>query len=206
MTTTPVVATRIAITFSTVSSSPRKTKPKIAVWIASVFRYAVVTTKERSFIARSIMPVPTIWHSAPSRSHGQNAGAGHGAWSPDAISTVAKNSTENGKPNRKRILVAPQVPSGPVSDRCIALRATCPAAATSVKGIQSVATEDMKGPAEMGVHRAGRVSPGQLALWLIVLHPSRLNHTVVPAKAGTHNHSEWFGEDWLPRINHRTYR
>ena len=53
-------------------------KPKIAVWIASVFRYAVVTTKERSFIASSIRPVATIWLSAPSSSHGQNAAVGHG--------------------------------------------------------------------------------------------------------------------------------
>ena len=59
-------------------------KPKIAVWIASVFRYAVVTTKERSFIASSIMPVATIWLSAPSSSHGQNTGAGHGTLSPVA--------------------------------------------------------------------------------------------------------------------------
>ena len=43
------------------------------------------------------------------------------------------------------MLVAPQVPSGPVSDRCIALRATCPSAATRVKGIQSVVMENMKG-------------------------------------------------------------
>src|SRR6185437_5946323 len=34
---------------------PRKTKPKIAVWIASVFRYAVVTTNERSFIGTGMM-------------------------------------------------------------------------------------------------------------------------------------------------------
>ena len=76
--TTPKVAIRIAITFSVVRWSPRKTKPKTAVWIASVFRYAVVTTKERSFIATSIMPVAMIWLSAPSNSHGQKAAAGHG--------------------------------------------------------------------------------------------------------------------------------
>src|SRR6185436_12488500 len=53
-------------------------KPKIAVWIASVFRYAVVTTNERSFIASSIKPVARIWLSAPSSSHGQkHAVAGH---------------------------------------------------------------------------------------------------------------------------------
>src|SRR5512134_964854 len=52
-------------------------KPKIAVWIASVLIYAVVTTKERSFIASSIRPVATIWLSAPSNSHGQNTAVGH---------------------------------------------------------------------------------------------------------------------------------
>jgi hypothetical protein len=76
--TTPMVAIMIAITFSAVRWSPRKMKPKIAVWIASVFRYAVVTTKERSFMASSIMPVAMIWLSAPSSSHGQNAAVGHG--------------------------------------------------------------------------------------------------------------------------------
>src|SRR4051794_41791362 len=54
---------------------------------------------------------------------------------------MAKKISENGKPNRKRMLVAPQVPSGPVSDRCIALRATCPSAATMVKGIQREAMD-----------------------------------------------------------------
>src|SRR5712672_4117122 len=126
-----------------VRGTPRKTKPKIAVWIASVFRYAVVTTNERSFIASSISPVATIWLSAPSNSHGQNTDVGHGSWSPVATSTTAKNTIENGKPNRKRMLVAPQVPSGPVNDRCIALRATCPSAAMMVKGIQSVAMANM---------------------------------------------------------------
>ncbi len=43
------------------------------------------------------------------------------------------------------MLVAPQVPSGPVNDRCIALRATWPSAATMVKGIQSEATVNMGG-------------------------------------------------------------
>src|SRR5437588_8093016 len=58
---------------------------------------------------------------------------------------MAKKAIENGKPNRKRILVAPQAPSGPVNDRCIALRATWPRAAVMVKGIQSVAMENMCG-------------------------------------------------------------
>src|ERR1700749_17286 len=136
-------------------------KPNIAVWIASVFRYAVVTTKERSFIATSILPVATIWLTAPTKSHGQNAAAGHGSGSPDTIITDAKKISENGKPNRKRIFVAPQVPSGPVSDRCIALRATCPSAPTIVKGIQSVAAEYIGDPAEMAGHRAGRHGRGQ---------------------------------------------
>src|SRR5215831_20833190 len=96
-------------------------------------------------------PVATIWLSAPSASQGQNAAAGHGRWSPVAAMAATKNTTENGRPNRKRILVAPQVPSGPVSDRCIALRATCPSAAMMVKGIQSDATESMGGLFEAGV-------------------------------------------------------
>src|SRR3954454_4411047 len=94
------------------------------------------------------MPVATIWLSAPSRSQGQNTGASHGTLSPVIASTTARNRIENGKPNRKRILVAPQVPSGPVNDRCIALRATWPSAATMVKGIQSEAMVNMGVPAE----------------------------------------------------------
>src|SRR5215216_5304074 len=136
-------------------------KPKIAVWIASVLRYAVVTTKERSFIASSIRPVATIWLSAPSSSHGQNAAAGHGMGSPVTATTTAKKTIENGKPNRKRILVAPQVPSGPVNDRCIALRATWPSAAMMVKGIQSEATESMENTGGRLMHRAGRDASGQ---------------------------------------------
>src|SRR5690242_21168964 len=90
-------------------------------------------------MATSISPVATIWLNTPSNSHGQNADFGQGTLSPVAASTAAKNTIENGKPNRKRILVAPQVPSGPVNCRCIALRATCPSAAVIVNGIQSEA-------------------------------------------------------------------
>src|ERR1700704_2443557 len=96
-------------------------------------------------MASSINPVATIWLSAPSSSHGQNAAVGHGTASPVAAITTTKNRTENGKPNRKRILVAPQVPSGPVNCRCIALRATWPSAAVMVKGIQSEARVNMGG-------------------------------------------------------------
>src|ERR1700730_17845229 len=125
-------------------------KPKLAVCIDSVFKYAVVTTNERSFIATSIKPVATIWLSAPNNSHGQNDAVGTGRWSPETASTTAKKAIENGKPNRKRILVAPQVPSGPVNDRCIALRATWPSAATMVKGIQSEAMLNMCGDSLTG--------------------------------------------------------
>src|SRR5215204_2659991 len=136
-------------------------KPKIAVWIASVLRYAVVTTKERSFIASSIRPVATIWLSEPSSSHGQNAAVGQGTLSPVTATTTTKKTIENGKPNRKRMLVAPQVPSGPVNDRCIALRATWPSAAMMVKGIQSEATESMGNTGGRLMHRAGRDASGQ---------------------------------------------
>ena len=44
------------------------------------------------------------------------------------------------------MLVAPQVPSGPVSERCMALRATWPRAAMMVKGIQSEVTVNMGAP------------------------------------------------------------
>src|SRR5437868_7769139 len=94
-------------------------------------------------MATSISPVATIWLNAPSRSHGQKDVVGHGTRSPLTAMTTTKKITENGKPNRKRMLVAPQVPSGPVSERCIALRATWPSAAMMVKGIQSEATENM---------------------------------------------------------------
>src|ERR1700756_5306241 len=63
------------------------------------------------------------------------------------------------------MFVAPQVPSGPVNCRCIALRATCPSAATMVKGIQSVAMLSMCGrfvaPAEIARHRADADQIGQ---------------------------------------------
>ncbi len=123
--------------------------------------YAVVTTKERSFIATSINPVATIWLSAPSSSHGQNAAFGHGTLSPLTSTTTTKKTIENGKPNRKRILVAPQVPSGPVSERCIALRATWPPAAMKVKGIQSEATVNMRETGWQDGQGAGRGACGQ---------------------------------------------
>src|SRR6202049_1801215 len=181
--TTPMVAIRIAITFSMVRWSPRKTKPKIAVWIASVFRYAVVTTNERSFMASSIRPVARIWLSAPSSSHGQNGAVGHGTWSPVAANTIAKKTTENGKPNKKRILVAPQVPSGPVNCRCIALRATCPNAAVMVKGIQSVAMLNMWGDSAGRLRIAATVPVRASA---VHCQDCMRHHHVVAAKAGTH--------------------
>jgi len=123
-------------------------------------------------MASSIMPVPTIWLNAPSNSHGQNADVGDGRGSPVATITTAKNTIENGKPNRNRILVAPQVPSGPVNERCIALRATWPSAAMMVKGIQSVATESMgREVTDWRLrHRAGRSAVGQPEPCMTALH------------------------------------
>src|SRR5262249_42640526 len=111
----------------------------------------------------SISPVPMIWLSAPSSSQGQNADGGHGSLSPEASSTKARNSSENGKPNRKRMLVAPQVPTFAVNERCIALRATWPAEATHVKGTQRAVMENMKRDwaGETPRHRAGRAPCGQ---------------------------------------------
>src|SRR6266478_4736334 len=150
-------------------------------------------------MASSISPVARIWLSAPSNSHGQNAAVGHGTASPVAASTMAKNTIENGKPNRKRILVAPQVPSGPVNCRCIALRATCPSAAVTVNGIQSVAMlimwEGFGWSAENRGHRAGRGCCGQPKR----RHDRIANRAVVPAKAGTHHHRRQLLRKYLPQ-------
>src|SRR6478735_5514651 len=110
-------------------------------------------------MASNINPVATIWLSAPSSSHGQNAAGGHGTASPVTAITTTKKITENGKPNRKRILVAPQVPSGSVNCRCIALRATCPNDATMAKGIQSEAMVNMGGEIRLAGDRGHREGP-----------------------------------------------
>ncbi len=106
------------------------------------------------------------------------------------ISTTAKKIIENGKPNRKRILVAPQVPSGPVNCRCIALRATCPSAAVMVKGIQSVAMVNMAGDWVSGRRMQATVKGAAAAVNRSgVMTGLRLPQSiVVPANAGTHNH------------------
>ena len=62
---------------------------------------------------------------------------GRGSAEPEKITTPARKSSANGKPNRKRTCVAPTVPRLAVSSRCIALRAVWPAAASTVKTAQS---------------------------------------------------------------------
>ena len=54
-----------------------------------------------------------------------------------AIITMARKIKENGKPNRKRTCVAPTVPRLAVSERCVALRTVCAAAAMMVKTAHS---------------------------------------------------------------------
>src|SRR3954453_15986350 len=105
--------------------------------------------------------------------------------SPVAIITTAKKMIENGKPNRKRILVAPQVPSGPVNERCIALRATWPSAAMIVKGIQSEATVNRGIPAGKKATVPGGTGAVNRNGVMTGLRLSR-NSLVVPANAGTH--------------------
>jgi hypothetical protein len=146
------------------------------------------------------MPVPAIWLSAPSSSHGQNAAVGHGMGSPVTAMTTAKKISENGKPNRKRILVAPQVPSGPVNDRCIALRATWLSAAMMVKGIQSVATENMRDTGGKQTHRAGRNGCGQ---------PEQRHDGIAVAPSPRPSRGEGWGEGLYPgtdRIDSRQIR
>ena len=96
----------------------------------------MVTTNERSFMVASISAVATICAPAPSNTQGQNIHGSAGIGRPVAMSTPARNTSANGKPNRKRTCVAPTVPSFAVSSRCMALRAVWPAAASNVKGIQ----------------------------------------------------------------------
>src|SRR5579864_5702386 len=78
---------------------------------------------------------------------------GQGSRSPVASSTTARNRIENGNPNKKRMLVAPQVPSGPVNCRCMALRATWAIAAVIVKGIQSEVIPNIGGKIGFGTDR-----------------------------------------------------
>ena len=87
-----------------------------------------------------MVAVAAICVKAPASTQGQNIAGGRGRLSPSAMVTPARNSSANGKPNRKRTCVAPTVPSVAVSSRCMALRAVCAAAAISVKTAQSIAS------------------------------------------------------------------
>src|SRR5262245_25799117 len=62
---------------------------------------------------------------------------GRGGACPLAITTPTRNSTANGRPNRKRTCVAPAVPSVVVSSRCVALRTVWLAAAITVNSAHS---------------------------------------------------------------------
>ena len=97
----------------------------------------MVTTNERSFMVASIRAVARICAPAPTTAQGQNTDGSEGIGRPVAMKTPTRKTRANGKPNRKRTCVAPTVPSFAVSSRCMALRAVWPAAASSVKGIQS---------------------------------------------------------------------
>ncbi len=85
-----------------------------------------------------MVAVAAICVKAPASTQGQNTSGGRGKASPTTAVTPARNSSANGKPNRKRTCVAPTVPSVAVSSRCMALRAVCAAAAISVKTAQSI--------------------------------------------------------------------
>ena len=85
----------------------------------------------------SISAVAAICAPAPSITHGQNDSPGCGSDAPLHISTAARNTSANGKPNRKRTCVAPTVPRLAVSSRCMALRTVWLNAAMTVKTAQS---------------------------------------------------------------------
>ena len=94
ITMTPAVATKIDVIIGHVTASPRKIRPKIATWIGSVFRYAMVTTNERSFMATSISAVAATWAKAPSITHGQKLQPGRGSGTPVATATPTKYKHE----------------------------------------------------------------------------------------------------------------
>src|SRR3989338_10554494 len=97
----------------------------------------MVTTKERSPMAASIVAVAKICASAPTSTHGQNMKSGRGSATPVATEAPARKTRTKGKPKRKRTWVAPTVPRLPVSSRCMALRAVCAAAASTLNRTQS---------------------------------------------------------------------
>ena len=131
--TTPAVAMRMAATMPGERGSCRKRRPSTATNSGSVFRYATVTTKERSVIVISISAVPPIWVSAPHTTQTQNIGSGCGKAVCVKSETPARKRSAKGKPNRNRTCVAPTAPRLAVNSRCMALRAVWPAAATKVK-------------------------------------------------------------------------
>ena len=88
-------------------------------------------------MAASMSAVAATWAKAPRITHGQNIHPGFGNGVPVASSTPARNTSTNGKPNRKRTCVAPTVPSVTVSSRCIALRSVWANAAMTVKTAHS---------------------------------------------------------------------
>src|SRR5690606_21778432 len=135
--TTPSVASITATMPASDSGSPSTAKPNKATWTGSVLVHAVTTTNERSRMAASISAVAAIWASAPPRTNPANSRLPPGTGSPPTASTTPRNSSANGKPNRKRTCVAPSVPSVAVRLRCTALRPACAAAAKIVAGIQT---------------------------------------------------------------------
>src|SRR5215211_946728 len=137
MTMTPTVAIRMAIAIGNVTTSPSSTNPNSATWTGSVLMYAMVTMKERSFMAASMRAVAAICVSAPSTTQGQNIQPGRGRPEPDIIVTAVSERSTKGNPNRKRTCVAPTVPRLAVSSRCMALRTVWANAAIRVKPAHS---------------------------------------------------------------------
>ncbi len=84
-------------------------------------------------MAASSSAVAAIWASAAAVVQAIMAPFSSGTGSCVAPSTRARNTSENGRPKRKRTCVAPTVPSVAVSSFCMALRSTWPPDARTVK-------------------------------------------------------------------------
>src|SRR6185295_8988318 len=96
---------------------------------------------------------------------------GPGTCVPATAAATARNAAAKGKPYRKRTCVAPSVPSVAVRLLCIALRAVCAPAATSVAKIHSTAAGSARHVADVDALRTNQ--PSERALLEAVRGPAR---------------------------------
>lgn len=102
MMSTPAVAMRMASAKPGVTWSPRNIKPKMATCTGSVFTQAVVTTNERCCMIAGRRAVAPICALAPVAIQAIVGALSSGQGRRVVASTMARNATAKGRPNRKR--------------------------------------------------------------------------------------------------------